>query len=76
MTAQVLALVLVLAMLALAVLVAGWRRSRRADDDIAGFRRQIDALSKESRRPTIDQMKSVDEPPADDDGPDDADTAR
>ncbi len=47
--------VLVVAVLAL--------RPRRSDDDIADFRRQIDALSKESRRPIIDRMNPSDDPP-------------
>ncbi len=31
-------------------------RSRRANDGVDSFRRQIDALSPEARRPVIDQM--------------------
>jgi len=51
-------------------------RPPRRDDDIDTFRRQIDALSKESRRPTIDRMNPSDGSPADDDGPDEPETER
>lgn len=51
---------------AVAVLVAGRRRS--STDGVDSFRRQIDALSPEARRPTIDQMKPSERPSADDDG--------
>ncbi len=37
-------------------------RRRDSDDDVESFRRQIDALSPESRRPTIDRLKSTDDP--------------
>lgn len=55
------------------VLVA---RARRANDGVDSFRRQIDALSPEARRPVVDQVKDVaerqhtDEPadPDDEDG--------
>ncbi len=43
-------------------------RSRRANDGVDSFRRQIDALSPEARRPVIDQInKSPDrsDPPVD-----------
>lgn len=49
--------VIVVAALALAAL--GWKlvdRSRRADG-VDSFRRQIDALSAEARRSTVDQVK-------------------
>ncbi len=54
-------------------------RSRRANDGVDSFRRQIDALSPEARRPVVDQVKGVtdrhtrdDEPVADEhDDPDD-----
>lgn len=34
---------------------------RRRPDPVDSFRRQIDALSPEARRPTIDQVRRVDE---------------
>ena len=56
--------------LVVAVLIG---RSRRANDGVDSFRRQIDALSPEARRPVVDQVKGVadrhtrdDEPAADD----------
>lgn len=36
------------------------RRSRRADG-VASFRRQIDALSPEARRPVVDEVHRLDE---------------
>ena len=36
-------------------------RSRRSSDPVDTFRRQIDALSPEARRPTIDQVRRVDD---------------
>ncbi len=49
-----------------ALVVAGRRRS--SADGVDSFRRQIDALSPEARRPTIDQMKPSETPSDDDDG--------
>ena len=34
-------------------------RSRRANDGVDSFRRQIDALSPEARRPVIDQVQNA-----------------
>jgi len=60
-------------------------RSRRANDGVDSFRRQIDALSPEARRPVVDQVQSAkgrndpgDDAPDDDDDerPDDEDGAR
>jgi cytochrome oxidase Cu insertion factor (SCO1/SenC/PrrC family) len=50
--AIVVALVALVALVA--VVVVG--RSRRSNDGVDSFRRQIDALSPEARRPVIDQM--------------------
>ncbi len=49
--------------------VAG--RNRRPTDDIASFRRQIDALSPEARRQTSDRMKPSEHGANGDDGDDD-----
>ena len=68
-----------------ALVLAVWvGRSRRANDGVDSFRRQIDALSPEARRPVVDQVQSVadrhtrDDEPADDDlnDPDDEDDPR
>ena len=51
-----------------AVIVAALRRSR-APDGVASFRRQIDALSPEARRPVVDQVQQLEEdgqPPRED----------
>lgn len=56
-----------------ALIVALAVRRGRSTDDIASFRRQIDALSPEARRPTIDQMNHVDDAANDEDGDDDDD---
>jgi hypothetical protein len=54
-----------------AVVAAAAGRNRRPPDDIASFRRQIDALSPEARRQTSDRMKPAETPPSGDDGADD-----
>ena len=61
---------LIIAVVALVVLVGVFlvRRWRRGADPVDSFRRQIDALSPEARRPTIDQVKAVDDD--DEDEPD------
>jgi hypothetical protein len=46
----------VIAVIVVAILVAvAVTRSRRAADGVEGFRRHIDALSSDARRPTIDR---------------------
>lgn len=47
-------------------------RNRRPPDDIASFRRQIDALSPEARRQTSDRMKPAEPTLSGDDGADDS----
>jgi hypothetical protein len=56
-------------LVALAAAAAG--RNRRPPDDIASFRRQIDALSPEARRQTSDRMKPTERSTSGDDGDDD-----
>ena len=41
-------------------------RGRNSRDGVDSFRRQIDALSPEARKPTIDQVKSVERDLGDD----------
>ena len=60
--------VVAISIVALVVVISG--RTRRSTDDIASFRRQIDALSPEARRPTINRMKPSDDPSLGDDGVD------
>ncbi len=43
-------------------------RNRGTDDGVDSFRRQIDALSSEARKPTVDQVKSAERPEPDDVG--------
>ncbi len=62
---------IVIAVLVVLVLVGGVlliRRSRRRSDGVDSFRRQIDALSPDSRRPTIDRMKPSEPTSDDEDG--------
>lgn len=63
----VIALVVVL-VVALVIMLAA--RRGQPSDDIASFRRQLEALSPEARRPTIERMKPPSKPSADDDGDD------
>ena len=55
---------------ALVIVVVGLQRRREPDDHVDSFRRQIDALSPQARRPTIGTMKPPEPPAADDDGDD------
>ncbi len=54
-----------------AVIAAAAGRSRQPPDDIASFRRQIDALSPQARRQTSDRMKPSERAASGDDGDDD-----
>ena len=54
-----------------ALIAAAAGRSRQPPDDIASFRRQIDALSPEARRQTSDRMKPSERAASGDDGVDD-----
>ena len=51
------AIVVVILVVAVVVLV----RRRRPPDGVATFRRQIDALSPEARRPVVDQVQQLEE---------------
>ena len=66
--------VLVIAAVVLVVVIAVVVRRRRGPDPVDSFRRQIDALSPEARRPTIDRGRAEDSTSAEssDSGPDDA----
>lgn len=55
-----------------AIVAGAAGRRRRPPDDIASFRRQIDALSPEARRQTSDRMKPSEPAASDDDGADDS----
>jgi hypothetical protein len=57
----VVVIVLVVAVVLLGLLA--WRRRRAPVDGVASFQRQIDALSRDARRPTIDQMRRGDDDP-------------
>lgn len=60
--------IVVVSVVLVVLLLAAARRNRRQPDDIASFRRQIDALSPEARRQTSDRMKPSDDAPMGDDG--------
>lgn len=53
----------VVALIVIGVVVFG-RRRQQSTDGMTNFRRQIDALSPEARRPVVDQVQraAVDEP--------------
>jgi len=67
--------IVIVVAVAVAVLVAfvaaAAGRNRRPPDDIASFRRQIDALSPEARRQTSERMKPSERTVSGDDGGDD-----
>ena len=52
-------ILIVIAGLVVVVIVAALARSRGANDGVDSFRRQIDALSPEARRPVVDQVQSA-----------------
>ena len=54
-------LAVVLILVAVVILV----RRRRTPDGVATFRRQIDALSPEARRPVVDRVQQLEEEAAD-----------
>ncbi|NND75806.1 MAG: hypothetical protein HKN44_12450 [Ilumatobacter sp.] len=54
--------VAVVVIVAVAVAVGLVLRTRTSSDGVDSFRRQIDALSPEARRPTVDQVKNVERP--------------
>ena len=58
MNALVIVLIVVGALVVIAAAVVVSRR-RRLADGVDSFRRQIDALSPEARRPVVDQVQSV-----------------
>lgn len=66
----VVAVVAVVAVLGWFVIVVAARK-RHPTDDIASFRRQIDALSPEARRQTTERMKPSESTATGDDGVDD-----
>jgi type II secretory pathway pseudopilin PulG len=69
---MIVAVVAVVAVVVVVVLVGATAaaRNRRPTDDIASFRRQIDALSPEARRQTSDRMNPSEPRSTDDDGAD------
>ena len=58
--------VVVVAVLVLALVL--WGRRRRPDDGVASFQRQINALSRDARKPTIEQLRNPDRDADDDEG--------
>ena len=56
-------IVIIIGVVVVVVVLFLMSRSRRSSDGVDSFRRQIDALSPEARRPVIDQInKSPDRP--------------
>ena len=52
--------ILIVVIIVVVAVALGLRlRSRAANDGVDSFRRQIDALSPEARKPTVDQVKSA-----------------
>ena len=60
-------LVVVAVVVVLVVVIVGRpaRRRSRHSDGVATFRRQIDALSPEARRPVVDRVQQLEEEAAD-----------
>jgi len=55
----VITIVVIVVIVVVAVVAGMSLRNRGATDGVDSFRRQIDALSSEARKPTVDQVKSV-----------------
>ncbi len=55
--------VVVIVLIIVALLIV--RTLRRRPDPVDSFRRQIDALSPEARRPTVDQVRDAADEPGD-----------
>jgi hypothetical protein len=60
--------IVVVVAVVLLLAVAAFARSRRSNDGVDSFRRQIDALSPEARRPVIDQVQNAAERDPDGEG--------
>ena len=58
MTVVIIAVVAALIVIAVVIVVV---RRRRPADGVAMFRRQIDALSPEARRPVVDRVQALEE---------------
>ena len=56
----------------IAVIVGALRRSR-SPDGVATFRRQINALSPEARKPVVEKLQQLDERGGEENGPDEPD---
>ncbi len=65
---MLIAVVIVIAVLAIALAILVGRR-RRPTDPVDSFRRHIDALGPEARRPVVDQVRRTDDD-SDETGPD------
>ena len=63
--------VIVLAVVVAVAVVIAASRYRQSRDGVDSFRRQIDALSPEARRPVVDQVQSAAEANEDDEEGDD-----
>ena len=67
-------ILILIAALVVVIIVAAVAKSRRANDGVDSFRRQIDALSPEARRPVVDQVQNAaGRQPSRDDAADDDD---
>lgn len=60
------AVIIIVIIVVVAVVLGLGLRNRTTDDGVDSFRRQIDALSPEARKPTVDQVKSAERPDDDD----------
>jgi uncharacterized protein HemY len=67
----VITVIVIVVIVIVAVFLGLALRGRSSHDGVDSFRRQIDALSPEARKPTIDQVKSAERPPDDEDADED-----
>jgi hypothetical protein len=64
-TAALVVIAVVVALVVVIVVVVVRARRSRHSDGVATFRRQIDALSPEARRPVVDRVQQLEEEAAD-----------
>jgi hypothetical protein len=64
--------IVILAVIVVAIVVAMVLRARRPDT-VEVFQRQIDALSPEARKPTVEKLQQLDERGGEEDQPDEPD---
>ena len=64
---MIVTILVVVAIVVVALVLGSLLRRRGSTDGVDSFRRQIDALGPEARKPTVEQVKSAERRPDEDD---------